>query len=1001
MSEKFDAAREIEALKTLDTYEFLEETPIPEINALGVTMEHRKTGARVFLLLSDDTNKVFTIGFRTPSRDSTGVAHIVEHTTLCGSEKYPSKDPFVELVKGSLNTFLNAMTYPDKTIYPVASVNDADFRNLMDVYLDAVFHPNLYREEKIFRQEGWHFEAESADGPLTLNGVVYNEMKGAYSSVDGVMERAVNEVLFPGHPYAEESGGDPDFIPDLTYESYLDFHARYYHPSNSFIYLYGAMDYRDQLAYIDREYLSAYDRRPVDSAIPVPAPLTAPVERVFEYAVSENEPVDSAWYFSLNKRVGGELDPLYYNAFQALEYVLLEVPGAPLHKALIDAGVCEDVYGGYSYGVREPYFSVTAKNTSLDKKDLFLSTVRGTLSGLAENGLDRDMLKAAVNVAEFRAREADFGSYPKGLMYGIESFNSWLYDADPCMHLKFEEMFADLKKKIDEGFFEQLIRDALVGGEKEALVIMKPVAGLTARKDEELKEKLAGIKDGMTREEMEKVVRETKELKAYQSEPSSREDLMKIPLLKRSDIGREAEKPVFEERTEAGLPVVWSRVFTSGIAYVRLLFDIGSLSMEELSCMAFLRDTFSYIDTEEHSYADLATQVNMNSGGIGFGMDCYPDFTAPGKQTLVFSASGKALYEKTGFVLSAMREMLLTSKLSDTARLKEILAEVKAGLKDRLTSAGHTAAMSRAGSFLSMEAAFGDAIRGIAYYKFLERLAAGSGTAEGGEAPADDAGSGAAWDRFAERLSGLVRRIFTADNLRVHVTCDEEGYRAFASALRGFKETFPAAASRPDGADYAPSVRREAWETASLVNYVARAGNFRQHGFAYTGALRILKVLLSYDYLWNSVRVRGGAYGCMSAFGRSGNSSFVSYRDPKLLETDEVYDGIAEFAAQYEADEREMTKTIIGAISELDIPLTPVTKGLRGLSAFYSHVTAEDLQRERDEILDATDADIRALAPLLEAVLSDGAKCVVGNETQIRAHAEAFSQVRPLFGEQE
>ena len=929
MSEVYDATKQITALKALPAYRFLTESEIPEIRAVGVTMEHVKTGARVFLLLSDDPNKVFTIGFR----------------------KYPSKDPFVELVKGSLNTFLNAMTYPDKTIYPVASCNEADFRNLMDVYLDAVFHPNLYREEKIFRQEGWHYEMESADGPLTLNGVVYNEMKGVYSSADGILERAVDEALFPGHPYAEESGGDPAVIPELTYGDYLDFHTRYYHPSNSFIYLYGNTDMAEHLAYIDREYLSGYDRRPVDSEIRLPEPLSAPVEKVVEYSISESESEDDAACLSLNIRVGGELDPLMYNAFQALGYVLLEVPGAPLHKALIEAGIGEDADGGYNYGIREPYFSVNARNTSPDRKDDFLRVVQETLEHLADGGLDHDMVKAAVNVAEFRAREADFGAYPKGLMYGIESFNSWLYDEE---------------------------------NPQRALVILKPVSGLTARKDEALKEKLAAAAAAMTREERERIAAETKALKDYQNEPSRPEDLRKIPLLKRTDIAREAEKIIFEEREEDGIPVIWSEVFTSGIAYLKLIFDCSTLSSEELSCLALLRDTIGYIDTESRDYAALSTLINLNSGGIGTGVDSYPDFHVPGKVTLTANINAKVLYGKIGFALETMREMLLTSKLSDTARLREIVAEMKSGLRDRLTSGGHVAALNRAGSFLSEGAAFSDATRGIRYYRLLERLSAD-------------------FDAEAEKLSGtladLVRRLFTADNMRIHLVCDAAGYDAFRAAVRGYRKTWPETAVREDRRDFTPGIRREAWESASLVNYVARCGNFRDHGFEYTGVLRILKLLLSYDYLWKNIRVLGGAYGCSATFGRSGIAGFTSYRDPKLLETDAVYDGIADWAENFETDEREMTKAIIGTFSDLDVPLTPLTKGLRGLSAWYSHVTDEDLQRERDQILAAEPEDIRALAPLLRAALSDGAKCAIGNETQIRAAAEAFTDVQPLFRE--
>ena len=981
-SEQYSISDQLSKLQALTTYRLLRTTDLPELAAVGAELEHVKTGARVFLLLCDDENKVFTIGFRTPSRDSTGVAHIVEHTVLCGSEKYPAKDPFVELVKGSLNTFLNAMTYPDKTIYPVASCNDQDFRNLMDVYLDAVFHPNLYREEKIFKQEGWHYEAESTDGPVTLNGVVYNEMKGVYSSPDGVLERAVNEALFPGHPYAEESGGDPDFIPELTYESYLDFHSRYYHPSNSFLYLYGRTDMAEQLTYIDRNYFSCYEKRPVDSAIPKAAPLKAPVRHVVEYSVSETEDEENAAYFSLNFHVGGELDPLVSNAWQCLESVLLALPGAPLHDALIQAGIGDDVYGGYSFGVLEPCFAVNVKNVSLSQEEKFLSVTKETLAMLAEGGLSREMLAASINVAEFRAREADFGSYPKGLMYGIESFSSWLYDADPCMHLTYEKLFPELRKKLDEGYFEELIRTELLENMDRALVILKPVRGLTARKDEALKERLKTFADSLSREEREALVRETKELKAYQSEPTSEAALQKIPLLKRTDLGREIKPLVYKETEAAGLPLIWSDVRTSGISYLRMNFDVSTLSTEELSLMAFLRDVLGYMDTETHTYGDLSTAINLHSGGISFGMDYYPDFREENaKDRIIFQASGKALVPKTGFLLDTMREMLLTTVYSDVVRLKELLFEIRAGLKDRLTQAGHVAAAARAAAGLMESGAYSDATRGIAYFRFLEQY------------------TGADEEKLkglAERLHELAGRIFTADNLVLHLTGEEDAKKALTELLPAWKDTLPKSAERPDKAAFTRNVRREAFATASRVNYVGRAGNFCQHGFPYTGALKVLKVLLSYDYLWNRVRVLGGAYGVMASFGRGGSCTFVSYRDPKLLETDAVYDGIPDYASSYDASDREMTKAIIGAVSELDAPLTPLNTGLRGLSGWYSHVTEDMIRTERTEILDCTPEDIRALAPLLAAALSDGARCVIGNETQIKAAADAFTAVEPL-----
>ena len=450
---------QLEAIKKLDAYRVVEHKTIEEMQSEGIVLEHKKTKARLFLVSNDDENKVFCIGFRTPPDNDCGLPHILEHSVLCGSDKFPLKDPFVELVKGSLNTFLNAMTYPDKTVYPVASCNDKDFHNLMDVYMDAVLHPNIYKEEKIFRQEGWHYELESKDAPLIYNGVVYNEMKGAYSSPESILDSVTQKTLFPDTCYGKDSGGDPVHIPELSYEKFLDFHKTYYHPSNSYIYLYGDMDMAEKLTWLDEEYLSHYEERPVDSRIREQKAFEAPVEREFSYSITEGESEGDATYLSVNTVVGDDLDPKLYVAFQILEYTLLDAPGAPLKQALIDAGIGKDVMGGYENGILQPYFSVIAKDANKEQKGEFLAIVKGTLRKLADQGINRKSLLAGMNYFEFKYREADYGSAPKGLMYGLQCLDSWLYDGDPMTHLCYQETFDFLKKEVENGYFEQLIRD--------------------------------------------------------------------------------------------------------------------------------------------------------------------------------------------------------------------------------------------------------------------------------------------------------------------------------------------------------------------------------------------------------------------------------------------------------------------------------------------------------------------------------------------------------------
>lgn len=526
-------------LENLQAYTVVSKRRIEELKSDGWLLRHNKTGARVALLENDDENKVFYIGFRTPPKDSTGVAHIIEHTVLCGSEKYPVKDPFIELAKGSLNTFLNAMTYPDKTVYPVASCNDKDFRNLMDVYLDAVFHPNIYREEKIFRQEGWHFELEDAEDELTINGVVYNEMKGAFSSPDDVLYREIMNSLYPHTSYAVESGGDPDVIPELNYEDFLAFHQRYYHPSNSYIYLYGDMDMAEQLSYIDREYLSKYEALAVDSTLATEPPFEKSVVVEKEYPIMESEPEEGNTYLSYNVSLGEALARRESVGFQALADALVGAPGAPVRKALLDAGIGTDISEIYEADIKQPYYSIIAKNADESKRDAFVRIIEETLAGIATDGVEKTALRAALNHDEFKYREADYGSYPKGLMYGLQMFETWLYDdKKPFEYLELDETYKELKEAVETSYYEELLKTFFLENKHKSIVVVRPVKGLTGKREKALADRLAAKKAAMSKEEIEAVVAETAALEAYQEEPDSVENLMKIPLLDRADIGK-------------------------------------------------------------------------------------------------------------------------------------------------------------------------------------------------------------------------------------------------------------------------------------------------------------------------------------------------------------------------------------------------------------------------------------------------------------------------------
>ena len=972
---------QLEAIEKLSAYRVVEHKTIEEMQSEGIVLEHKKTKARLFLVSNDDENKVFCIGFRTPPDNDCGLPHILEHSVLCGSDKFPLKDPFVELVKGSLNTFLNAMTYPDKTVYPVASCNDKDFQNLMDVYMDAVLHPNIYKEEKIFRQEGWHYELESKDAPLIYNGVVYNEMKGAYSSPESLLDSVTQKTLFPDTCYGKDSGGDPVHIPELSYEKFLDFHRTYYHPSNSYIYLYGDMDMAEKLTWLDEEYLSHYEERPVDSRIREQKAFEKPVEREFSYSITDGESGEDATYLSVNTVVGDDLDPKLYVAFQILEYTLLDAPGAPLKQALIDAGIGKDILGGYESGILQPFFSVIAKDANKEQKGEFLAIVKGTLRKLADQGINRKSLLAGMNYFEFKYREADYGSAPKGLMYGLQCLDSWLYDGDPMTHLCYQETFDFLKKEVENGYFEQLIKDYLLDNPFEAVIVVAPEKNLTAKEDEKLAKKLADYKASLSEEELEKLVKATRELKEYQDTPSTPEILAKIPLLTREDIDKKAETFFWTEKEEDGIKVLHHNFFTSGIGYLKVLFNTSVLPQEDLPYAGLLKSVLGSISTEHYSYSDLTSEIHLNSGGMDFSVTSYANLQDAEQFTGAFVASIRVLYDKLDFGFTMLEEILNHSVFTDEKRLGEMIQETRSRARMKLENAGHSTAVSRATSYFSATAYYNELTGGTAYYHFLEQLEK--------DYPAKK-------QEIIAKLQEVSRKLFTRSNMLVNYTADEKGYEKLPETLKLLSAKLPEESRETYAFTHPVKNVNEGLKTSAQVDYVARCGNFRDAGLAYTGALKILQVILSYDYLWLNIRVKGGAYGCMSGFGRSGEGYLVSYRDPNLKETNEIYEGIPAYLEQFDPDERDMTKYVIGTISNLDAPLTPSVKGSRGLSAYLSGVTEEMMQTERDQVLQATKEDIRALAAHVRAVLQTGSFCVVGNEEKIEANRAMFGEVSSL-----
>ena len=967
----------------LAEYEILDEHRVEDVQSDGFILRHKKSGARIAILSNNDDNKVFYIGFRTPPEDETGVPHIIEHTTLCGSKKFPVKDPFIELAKGSLNTFLNAMTYPDKTVYPVASCNDQDFKNLMDVYLDAVFNPNITKYEEIFKQEGWHYELTGKDDELKINGVVYNEMKGAYSSPDEVLSSQIYRSLFPDNTYSKDSGGNPEYIPKLTYEAYLNFYHKYYHPSNSYIYLYGDMDVVERLEWLDKEYLSLYDYKKVNSEINK-QPAFDEIKNVeAQYSITMDDSQENKTYLSYNRVVGDSLDEMLYQAFDVLDYALVSSPGAPVKQALIDAGIGDDVYGSYDAGILQSVFSFVAKNANASQADEFESIIENTLKEVVKTGINKEALLAGINSSEFKFREADFGQFPKGLLFGLNCLDSWLFDdMKPFIHLECLGTFAKLRKAVDTDYFEKLIQEYLLDNTHGSSVTVKPKRGLGNEREEALAKELSDYKASLSDEEIKKLIEDTEHLKKYQEEPSSDEDLRKLPMLTRADMKKNAMPFSNIEDELLDVKVVRHDIESNGIDYISFLFDAGDFAQSELGYLGFFTNALGLVSTERYSYTDLANATNIYTGGISTGTASHPDIKDRNNFVFKFEVKLKVLEKNLDKALELMEQMLLSSDFTDTKRLGELVAQIKARLQANLSSSGHLVAAMRSMSSFSRYALYQDELKGIAFYRSICRI-----EKELSESPKS----------VSDKLAAIAKKLFARNRMLISFTGNNEAYCNAKPSLEKVIAGFDKMSAVGNQAEVHFNTAKEAFIDASQIQYVAKTGDFICEGYEYTGALRLLRIILSYDYLWINVRVKGGAYGCMNTFLRSGESYFVSYRDPNLSDTLDVYDRIPEYIKSFSPDERDMTKYIIGTFSALDTPMNPEAKGSRSLSAYLEGITYEQIQKERNEILNAQPEDIRRLADLVEAVLKKDSICVIGNENMIKESAGLFENVEKLI----
>ena len=964
-------------------YKFMEEAKITEIDSIGQILIHEKSGARVVLVENEDDNKVFSIVFRTPPEDSTGLPHILEHSVLCGSRKFPSKEPFVELAKGSLNTFLNAMTFPDKTMYPVASKNEKDFFNLMDVYLDAVFFPNIYKYPEIFKQEGWHYEIIQEGSPrLEISGVVYNEMKGAYSTPEELLFRKVQETLYPDTPYANDSGGDPDKIPELTYDRFINFHKKYYHPSNSYIYVYGNVDRKKLLDFLDKEYLSKFNKEDINSSIPIQGPIGTLQEYEYLYPISKEESEIDKTYFSLNFSIGTAIDPVLSMAFTIIEYLLLETPASPLKSALIKEGIGKDVFGTFESSLLQPHLSIVVKNSNIDKKDSFKKIVFDTLNSLVEKGIDKKLIEASINILEFKLREADYRGLPKGLVYHIKMMESWLYDHDPFIHLRYENHLKEVKRALKENYFEDLIKKYLLQSNHSTLITIKPDKNILEEKEKRLREKLDSYFNSLTDEEKEKIKDETDKLKLRQITPDPPEILEKIPILSIDDIDKKAEELPIEVDNEKRITLLYHHIFTSGIAYFNMFFDSTAVPQENIPYISLLSQVLTKLSTKNFSYGDLSNEININTGGIRFSSDAFGDKENDSIYYPKLVVKSKALINKFSNLQQILKEIIFYTEFKEKGRLREVIQEARSRLEMSIYELGHNVASNRLLSYFSSFGKYMEVLNGLSYYWFIRDI---------------EENYDSKFDEISEKLIDTSARIFNFDNMMLSITSDRKDIDKLSNQIRKFIIEFPSKGYSKNTYNFKLKADNEGLMTPGNVQYVAKGYNYKRLGYEYNGGLIVLRTIASLDYLWNLVRVQGGAYGSFARFGRNGNMYFCSYRDPNLEETLKVYDETHEYLRKFNPTSREMTKYIIGTISKLDHPLTPSMKGEVATTRFISGVSYDDVQKERDEVLSTDVKTIRNFADVIRDTMKNGYYCVLGNENKISANKKMFGKLIKVF----
>ncbi len=959
-----------------NNYIKLENQYIDEIESNVTVYKHKKSGARICTIENDDNNKTFLISFRTPAINNGGLTHILEHSVLCGSKKFPVKDPFVELLKSSLNTFLNAFTYPDKTCYPVSSCNNQDFKNLMNVYMDAVFYPEIYSHEEIFRQEGWHYELFKEEDPITINGVVYNEMKGAFSNPSDTVSRLVFKSLFNDTSYGFESGGDPKYIPDLDYEEFKEFHKKYYSPSNSYIYLYGNCDMEERMDWLDKEYLSNFNVVDFDTALKEQKAYSKPTYITEYYPVQKEESLENKDFLTYNVAMKPNMSMKDMTAMTIIVGALFSTPGAPLNELIIKEGLAQSVEAYFDIELYQPVLSIKLSNAKAQDEEKFINLINSELEKYVKNGLDKKTLESMINYSSFKAKERPFGRrFPQGLMIILSSLTNWLYDDNKaCDGLITIKYFDELKNDLKTNYFEELLKRLVIDNPHKSFVKLQASHDVSDKDAKELENKLKAYKDSLSKEEIKELIKKTNALKEYQKAPDTKEALDTLPKLKEDDLVIEPDFGKLE-RLDYEYPILFSDYNVNGINYLNYYFDITGVSEEQVKYVSLFTDLFTQMPTDKLSFLDISNFILENAGGLSSSVFIYTD-----KENVVheqiklsFSAISENVKKVNAFVLD-----LLNNTNFDDDSLKSRIQEIQIKINQNLPYGASRIAAQRAQANFDLEYRMSDSAAGLSYLAFINNLLNNFDELK---------------DEIITNLHDVITNFITSANVTIGFTGTENELNSVREDVFGFVSKLNDLCCVLTQ-DTELKNSKEAFKTAYNVNYCAKAGKL--DGIKFNGSADVLTQIINYNYLWQKIRVLGGAYGCSMIINKNNNIALSSYRDPNIENTLNVFDELGDYISNLELTKDEILGFKISAFSKYENVLHKKDIANLMQTYYFNGTTYDDLKKVREEIVKTTLSDLKDFGNPIKNAIKNGSTCVIGVDKNIEDNKKLFDDVKSL-----